>query len=116
MLRDSEKERQILELMEASSFAKTESGYFLDNEEAEYEFLYHVVPELEKLLEIYATSAVKVRLLSDLRRPKFPWSWTSVRTGWSSALTWTGSMNRKFAACCWLSKKKDATTAFRTER
>ncbi|RRJ65543.1 helicase SNF [Paenibacillus oralis] len=70
LLRDSEKERQILELMETSSFAKTESGYFLDDEEAEYEFLYHIVPELEKLLEIYATSAVKVRLLSDLRPPK----------------------------------------------
>lgn len=70
LLRDGERERQILHLMDGSSFTKTESGYFLDDEEAEYEFLYHVVPELEKLLEVYATSAVKTRLVTDLRPPK----------------------------------------------
>ncbi|MCK8488388.1 DEAD/DEAH box helicase [Paenibacillus sp. MBLB2552] len=70
LLRDSERERQILDLLESGLFAKTESAYFLDDEEAEYEFLYHVMPELEKLAEIYATSAVKTRLISDLRPPK----------------------------------------------
>lgn len=70
LLRDGEREREILELLDNSSFVKTESGYYLDDEEAEYEFLAHVMPELEKLLEIYATSAVKVRLLTDLAPPK----------------------------------------------
>ncbi|EES75266.1 SNF2 family N-terminal domain protein [Paenibacillus sp. oral taxon 786 str. D14] len=70
LLRDTEKERQILNLMESGYMIRTESAYFLDDEEAEYEFLYHVVPELEKLVDIYATSAVKTRLITDLRPPK----------------------------------------------
>ncbi|SDC43554.1 Superfamily II DNA or RNA helicase, SNF2 family [Paenibacillus sp. UNCCL117] len=63
LMRDGERERRILELMESASFAKTESGYVLDDEEAEYEFLYHVLPQLEKLVRVYATSAVKIRVL-----------------------------------------------------
>jgi SNF2 family DNA or RNA helicase len=62
LMRDGDQERAILELMDQGSFAKTESGYFLDNEEAEYDFLYHIVPQLEKLVTVYATSAVKTRL------------------------------------------------------
>ncbi|GAA3406361.1 SNF2 helicase associated domain-containing protein [Paenibacillus hodogayensis] len=64
LVRDHEGERRILELMELAGFATTESGYFLDDEEAEYEFLYRIMPELEKLLHVYATSAVKVRLFA----------------------------------------------------
>lgn len=116
MLRDSEKERQILELMEASSFAKTESGYFLDNEEAEYEFLYHVVPELEKLLEIYATSAVKVRLLSDLRPPKISVE-LDERTDWLEfRFDMDGINESEIRGLLLAIEEKDATTAFRTER
>src|SRR5699024_1481725 len=49
LMRDGDQERRILELMENSSFVQTEAGYFMDDEEAEYEFLYHVIPVLEKL-------------------------------------------------------------------
>lgn len=70
LMRDGEQERRILELMEQSSFAMTDAGYFMDDEDAEYEFLYHVVPELEKLVKIYATSAVKIRLHKDHILPK----------------------------------------------
>ncbi|SFL97602.1 Superfamily II DNA or RNA helicase, SNF2 family [Paenibacillus sp. 1_12] len=70
LMRDGEQERRILELMEQSPFAKTEAGYFLDDEDSEYEFLYHTLPELEKLLEVYATSAVKARLHSGPAAPK----------------------------------------------
>ncbi|USG67161.1 DEAD/DEAH box helicase [Brevibacillus ruminantium] len=62
LMRDGEQERKILELMEQGRFTRTESGYFLDDEEAEYEFLYHHVPLLERLVKVYATSAVKTRL------------------------------------------------------
>lgn len=62
LMRDGDRERRILELMEQSPFTRTESGYFLDGEEAEYDFLYHVIPQLEKLVKVYATSAVKARL------------------------------------------------------
>ncbi|RAP74653.1 DEAD/DEAH box helicase [Paenibacillus montanisoli] len=62
LIRDGERERQILALMEGASFAKTEAGYFLGDEESEYHFLYHVVPQLEKLLTVHATSAVRTRI------------------------------------------------------
>ncbi|MFD0673275.1 SNF2 helicase associated domain-containing protein [Cohnella sp. GCM10027633] len=62
LIRDLEREGQILALMEASPFVRTESGYFMDEEEAEYDFLYQVVPQLELLLQVYATSAVKTRI------------------------------------------------------
>ncbi|PPA90305.1 DEAD/DEAH box helicase [Brevibacillus laterosporus] len=70
LMRDGDQERRILELMEKSSFVMTEAGYFMDDEEAEYEFLYHVVPQLEKLLKVYATTAVKVRLHTGHTPPK----------------------------------------------
>jgi len=70
LIRDGERESRILALMDQSGFAKTESGYFLDNEEAEYEFLHHVIPQLEPLLKVYATTAVKVRLLPGHAAPK----------------------------------------------
>ena len=64
LMRDGDQERRILELMEQSAFAQMEEGYFMDSEDEEYEFLYHVVPQLEKLVTVYATSAVKTRLLT----------------------------------------------------
>ncbi|MDQ8734358.1 SNF2 helicase associated domain-containing protein [Paenibacillus sp. LHD-38] len=64
LMRDGEQERQILELMELVPFAKTEAGYFLDDEDTEFEFLHNVIPLLEKLLTVYATSAVKVRIVT----------------------------------------------------
>lgn len=70
LLRDSERERFILDKMDQALFAKTEAGYFMDNEDEEYEFLYRILPQLEKLLDVYATSAVKTRLLPGSSIPK----------------------------------------------
>jgi superfamily II DNA or RNA helicase len=81
LLRDGERERRILELMEEASFAQTESAFFLDSEESEYHFLYHVMPELEKLADIYATTAVKARLFSGFGPPKVRVK-VEVRTDW----------------------------------
>ncbi|MCP3774097.1 DEAD/DEAH box helicase [Paenibacillus sp. MZ04-78.2] len=70
LVRDGEKERAILELMEQSAFVRTEGGYFLDGEDEEYEFMYRILPQLEKLVDVYATSAVKVRLHTGHVPPK----------------------------------------------
>ncbi|RHW36582.1 helicase SNF [Lysinibacillus yapensis] len=67
--RDLDKEEEILALMEESGFTITEGGYFMQNEELEYEFLYHALPKLQKLAHIYATTAVRNRIA---RTSSFP--------------------------------------------
>lgn len=64
MIRDKAQEEQILRLMETSDFARTEAGYFLEDEDAEFDFLYYTMPQLEHLVDVYATSAVKVRVVT----------------------------------------------------
>lgn len=81
LLRDSEEEARILELMEHESFAKTESGYIMTDEEGEYDFLYHTIPLLEPLLTVFATSAVKGRVFTSTTPPKLSISWNE-KTDW----------------------------------
>ncbi len=70
LVRDAEKERHILTLMEESAFTRSESGYFMTDEEREFEFLHRIVPRLEPMADIYATSAVKARLFKGHVPPK----------------------------------------------
>ncbi|MBA9085647.1 superfamily II DNA or RNA helicase [Fontibacillus solani] len=81
LLRDVEQEGLILGLMDEGGFVQTESGYFLDDEDTEYEFLYHIVPGLEELLDIYATSAVKIRIAKLSVPPKITVD-VNERTNW----------------------------------
>jgi SNF2 family DNA or RNA helicase len=62
LLRDGERESAILDLMELSGFIRTEGSYFTDDEDTEYEFMIRIVPQLEKHLHVYASSAVKERI------------------------------------------------------
>ncbi|MDR0137824.1 SNF2 helicase associated domain-containing protein [Metabacillus idriensis] len=82
LIRDVEKEDEILALMEDSLFAKTDGGYFLHNEELEYEFLYHAVPKLQKLAQLYATTAVRNRIFRENARPQIKVRVKKERTNW----------------------------------
>ncbi len=82
LIRDVEKEDEILQIMEDSSFAKNDGGYFLHNEELEYEFLYHVVPKLQTLVQIYATTAVRNRISRGNVRPQVRVKVKKERTNW----------------------------------
>lgn len=82
IIRDVERENKILEIMESSSFAKTDGGYFLHNEQLEYEFLYHVLPELQKLAQVYATTAVRNRIFRGNARPKIRVKVKKERINW----------------------------------
>ncbi|MFD2680562.1 DEAD/DEAH box helicase [Bacillus seohaeanensis] len=82
LIRDIEKENAILQLMEDSSFAKTDGGYFLHNEELEYEFLYNIIPKLQKLVQLYATTAVKNRIFRGNTRPQIKVKIKKQRTNW----------------------------------
>ncbi|MEC2056296.1 DEAD/DEAH box helicase [Peribacillus psychrosaccharolyticus] len=70
LIRDNETEAKILQIMDDSSFAKTEGGYFMHNEELEYHFLYHVVPQMKDLVELYASTSVKARIHRSSPRPR----------------------------------------------
>ncbi|OLS38503.1 DEAD/DEAH box helicase [Bacillus sp. MRMR6] len=82
LLRDKECEKEILTIMQESEFAQTDSGYFLHNEELEYEFLTYVVPKLQKLVQIYATTAVRNRIFRENTRPQVRVRVKKERTNW----------------------------------
>ena len=81
-VRDVEKEDTILQLMNDSLFTTTEGGYFLHNEALEYAFLYHVVPQLQKLVQIYATTAVRNRITKEKAHPRIRVKFKKERTNW----------------------------------
>ncbi|MFA9559541.1 SNF2 helicase associated domain-containing protein [Evansella sp. AB-rgal1] len=82
IVRDMEKEDEILTIMEESGFSKTDGGYFMQNESLEYEFLYHVVPTLQKKLRLYATTAVRNRIFRENTFPKIRVKVKKERTNW----------------------------------
>ena len=82
LIRDGDQEGLILELMEQGSFVKTEGGYIMEDEAAEYDFMYNIVPQLEKLLQVYATTAVKARLLNWPYPPEGYLKLNEQRTDW----------------------------------
>ncbi|WP_138419360.1 DEAD/DEAH box helicase [Aquibacillus sediminis] len=82
IIRDMAKEEEILQLMEESKFSQTESGYFLQNEALEYNFLYHQLPKLQKLTNVYATTAVRMRIAPKSTFPKIKVKHKKERTNW----------------------------------
>lgn len=82
LIRDEEKENAILQIMDDSSFVKTESGYYLHNEELEFEFLYNVIPKLQKLVQIYATTSVRNRVIRGNVKPRIRVKLQKERTNW----------------------------------
>jgi len=82
IIRDVEKENEILELMKEAMFSITDEGYYLQNEELEYEFLYYIVPKLQKLTQIYATTAVRSRLFKENMKPQIRIKMKKERTNW----------------------------------
>ncbi len=81
-IRDREKEEIILQLMEDSEFGSTEEGYFLHNEELEYEFLYHTLPKLQRFVQVYATTAVRNRIFRENAKPQIRVRVKKERTNW----------------------------------
>ncbi|KSU84445.1 Superfamily II DNA or RNA helicase, SNF2 family [Fictibacillus enclensis] len=82
IIRDLEKENRILKIMEESQFAKTDGGYYLHNEELEYEFLYREMPRLQKFVQIYATTSVRNRIIRKSPPPQIRVKHKRERTNW----------------------------------
>lgn len=79
--RQREQEQEIVKVMKDSAFTQTDGGFYMQDEESEYHFLYHVIPVLEELLQIYATTAVKLRVQKNYGGPKVKVE-ISERTDW----------------------------------
>ncbi|MFC7372461.1 SNF2 helicase associated domain-containing protein [Fictibacillus iocasae] len=82
IVRDTEKEETILQLMEESGFFRSDGGYFMQNEELEYEFLFHTVPKLQQLVQLYATTAVRTRIVKKDVFPRIKVKVKKERTNW----------------------------------
>src|SRR5690606_1764836 len=82
VLRDIKKEQEIIEILDNSGFMKTDGGYYMQNEELEYNFLNNVVPTLQPLAQIYATTAVRNRLIKKDVFPKIVVKLQKERTDW----------------------------------
>lgn len=79
--RQHQQERDILRIMKESQFTQTDGGFYMQDEEAEYHFLYHIIPVLEEMMQIYATIAVKLRVQKNYGGPKVKVE-ISERTDW----------------------------------
>lgn len=82
ILRDIEKEAAIMQVMDESGFTNTEGGYYMQNDELEYQFLYHTLPQLQKLAQIYTTTSVKLRIARENNFPKIRVNVQRERTNW----------------------------------
>ncbi|WP_456275164.1 SNF2 helicase associated domain-containing protein [Bacillus sp. AK128] len=82
IIRDEMKEQEILQLMQESSFIKNDEGYYLHNEDLEYEFLHYMVPKLQKVVQLYATTAVRNRVFRNNPKPKIRVKIKKERTNW----------------------------------
>lgn len=82
IIRDMEKEEDILRFMQESKFNQTERGYYIQNEELEYHFLFHELPKLQKLVQVYATTAVRARIMPKTTIPKIKVKHYKDRTHW----------------------------------
>lgn len=79
--RQREEEQDIMRIMKESAFTQTDGGFYMQDEDAEYHFLYHVIPELEEKMQIFATTAVKMRVQKNYGGPKVKVE-ISERTDW----------------------------------
>ncbi|WP_318616294.1 DEAD/DEAH box helicase [Sporosarcina sp. YIM B06819] len=82
LVRDLEREENILSFMKDSSFTEYDEGYLLHNEQLEYEFLQHILPKLQKLVKVYATTAIKNRIFRGHARPRIRVKSQEERTNW----------------------------------
>ncbi|MDQ0217748.1 helicase SNF2 [Peribacillus cavernae] len=70
LMRDAEKERDIMGTIESAPFKVKESRLYLEGgEDTLYDFLYRVLPELENKVEIYTSSNVKSLMLPERQAP-----------------------------------------------
>lgn len=68
LLREMEKEGQILHLLEQSEFKVENGGFYLEKEELIFDFINEIIPELQKYCDIYYSESFRrINLISSER-------------------------------------------------
>jgi len=82
--RDKEKEAEIIVFLERSGFANTGGSFILQNEQLEYDFLYHHLPVLYKMADVFVTNAVRNQISKKRFQPIVRVKHKRDRTNWLS--------------------------------
>lgn len=82
VLRDKEKEAEIIDFLEKKGFANNDGSFILQNEELEYDFLYHSLTELYKIADVYVTNAVRNQISKKRFQPIIRVKHKRERTNW----------------------------------
>jgi len=75
VMREREKESAILELLAELPSLQTEGGIIVEGDDDEYLFFRTILPRLKELAQIHATTAVKLRYVTDQVYPQLKLSW-----------------------------------------
>lgn len=72
LVRDTEKEKRLLDVLNGSDFIRLDKEWSLDlsEEDSVYDVLYHLLPRLESWVDVYATDGVKQMMHTGRKAPK----------------------------------------------
>ncbi|MFD1066797.1 SNF2 helicase associated domain-containing protein [Oceanobacillus locisalsi] len=82
--RDREQEAEIIAFLERCGFVNDEGSFILQNEQLEYDFLYHYLPELYKIAAVFVTNAVRNQISKKRFQPTIRVKHERDRTNWLS--------------------------------
>ena len=69
LVRDTEKEQRVMNIIESAGFKFNGHELYLDDEEDMFTFLYYLLPQLDEDVAIYLTNAVKNLLVDEIESP-----------------------------------------------
>lgn len=75
VLREREKEADILNLINELPSLQTEGGWIIEGDEDEYYFFHTLLPKLKQQSKVFATTAVRLRYVSEDVYPNITLSW-----------------------------------------
>lgn len=75
LLRDREKEEEILQLLDSVPSMQTEGGWIIEGDDDEYLFFHNVLPSLKVQTKVFATSAIKLRYVTEDVYPEISLNW-----------------------------------------
>lgn len=75
LMRDTDQEQRLMDYLEQAGFRRDGGRLWLEDEDAVYEFLYQTLPELEKLVKVYATSEFKPLVSRSVSTPTISVDW-----------------------------------------